>query len=150
MIHGFPLQYVIGGLVVVSLAGGLYGLGHRAGLDSCRAGLAEHLSRAAEQARQIALQDAAVSAQAAKVIHAIREIEKRVEVEVVNEIPADCSTCALSPRGRGLLNDAITGRAYTPADPAPPAGTLPAPIAPPRWQLPGSGREIGGIQRQAL
>ena len=148
--NGFPLQYLVGGLVVVSLAGGLYGLGHRAGVDACRADLAGHLSRAAEQARQIALQDAEVSAQAAQVIHAIRTVEKRVEVEVINEVHADCTTCALSPRGRGLLNDAIAGRAYTPADPAPPAGTLPAPLAPPRWQLPGSGREIGGVVRQAL
>lgn len=150
MIHGLPVQYLVGGALVVSLAGGLYFSGRSAGVDSCRADLAEHLARAGEQARQIALQDAEVSAQAAKVIHAIREVEKRVEVEVVNEIPADCSTCALTPRGRGLLNDAITGRAYTPADPAPPAGPLPAPLAPPRWQLPGSGREIGGVVRQAL
>ena len=87
--NGFPLQYLVGGLVVVSLAGGLYGLGHRAGVDACRADLAGHLSRAAEQARQIALQDAEVSAQAAQVIHAIRTVEKRVEVEVINEVPAE-------------------------------------------------------------
>lgn len=121
---------------------GLLGYGYHLGYGNattlCKANLAGSIARAAEQARQIALQDAEVSADVARTITKIRTVERPIEVEVIREIPTDCTLCAVTPRARGLLNDALSGRAFQAPGAGEPARPVPPPIAPPVWQLPGN------------
>lgn len=152
MIHGFLGsflgRYLIGGVLSVVVVGGLYGVVRHSGYSACQrdqqAALVASIQRAQEQAREIALQDAEVALDTIRTIQQIRTVEKVITVEVQNEIPTDCRACAITPRARGLLNDALSGLHSTPADPGKPPGTMPTPDSPPYRELPGSRFQGGG------
>ena len=71
-------------------------------------------------------------------------VEKVITVEVQNEIPTDCRACAITPRARGLLNDALSGLRAAPADPGKSPGPMPTPDTHPYRELPGSRFQGGG------
>jgi hypothetical protein len=71
-------------------------------------------------------------------------------VEVVHEIPQDCARCAVTPAGLGLLNRAISGASAAPADPSKPSEPLRTPESTSNRDIPRGGREVGGVERQAL
>ena len=134
------LRLVKWGVLVLGALGLLgygYHLGHSNATTLCKANLAGSIARAAEQARQIALQDAEVSADVARTITKIRTVERPIEVEVIREIPADCVLCAVTPRARGLLNDALSGRAFQAPGAGEPARPVPPPVSPPAGYVPG-------------
>ena len=134
------LRLVGAAVLVLGLlgAGGyLYSRGAQSERMECKANLADSIARAAEQARQIALQDAEVAAGVAQVVTRIRTVERPIEVEVVREISPDCTACAVTPRARGLLNDALSGRAFQTPGAGEPARPVPPPVAPPAGYVPG-------------
>ena len=103
--------------------------------------LAEHIQRAQAQATEIALQDAEISE--SYEIWRTRTVTK-VE-EVTREVPADCATCRLNPRGLSLLNAARSGVLPMAPDPGQPETTLPpAAQAPNRGDAGTGGRGLDG------
>jgi len=106
--------------------------------------MVESIQRAQEQAREIALQDAEVALDTIRTVQQIRTVEKVITVEVQNEIPTDCRACAITPRARGLLNDALSGLRAAPAYPGKSPGPMPTPDTHPYRELPGSRFQGGG------
>jgi len=148
-------RYLIGGALSLAVVGGLYGAVRHSGYSACKrdadAAMVESIQRAQEQAREIALQDAEVALDTIRTVQQIRTVEKVITVEVQNEIPTDCRACAVSPRARGLLNDALSGLlAAPPANPGEPPGAVPKAITPPYRELPGGVREGGGTLSKVL
>lgn len=119
---------------LAALVGALFllGVGYRLGVDAAdnqhKADLADHLLRAEEQARAIALQDAEVTAQEEAKRERIRTIYRDIEREVTKYVEADCGKCGLTPDGLKLFNDALTGAARR-ADPGKQADPVPKPPA---------------------
>lgn len=134
-------RYLLGLAAIAVAAGGLYVLGRIHGAGACEqdhlANTAVHLQRAAEQAREIALQDAEVSAETAKVITRIRTVESAKQVEVKNEVQPDCNLCAVTPRGKLLLNDALSGWAFKTPDTAESPRAVPPAFETPPGYFPG-------------
>lgn len=137
-------------LVYLLVAGSLLGAGYRWGGNAAdarhKADLADHLLRAQEQARAIALQDAEFTQKGEALRERIRTVYRTIEQEVVKNVEADCAKCGLTPDGLGLFNDALTGAAsrtdpgkQTDPVPGPPASEKPAirglaPILDPRFR----------------
>jgi hypothetical protein len=112
--------------------------------------MVESIQRATAQAREIALQDAEISAGFEITRTRIQTVYRNQAVEVVREIPADCTQCRIGPAGLGLLNNAISGASAAPPDPGKPDYTLRPPKSPYGWQFPGGSRQIGGVERKTL
>lgn len=123
---------VIGAAVALAVCGGLYVGGRYHGSQRCeerhRAALVEHLQRAAEQAAEIARQDAELSADTLAVERKIEVRYRTVTEEVVKHVPTD-AVCAVSDLGLRLLNGALTNTLHRPADPGKPDGAVPGPGA---------------------
>jgi len=117
------------------------------GHDACelthQAALAESLERGLAQAREIARQDAEISEYYERWRTRTETRLLTIREEVAREIPADCRTCALTPDGLRLLNEALRGVRAAPADPDQPDGGVPGPADPGKWQLPGGRRPSG-------
>ena len=146
------LIFALVALVGFGSAGAVgYARGHRAAAKDCALARAASVERATEQARSIALQDAEVSAGFEVTRTRIQTVYRDKAVEVVHEIPQDCSQCSLSPAGLKLLNDALSGQPGSPpADPGKPDQSVRPAKPPALWHFPGGGHEIGGVDRKAL
>ena len=137
------------------LALGVVGLcfySYRVGVEACetehKAALAEHLLRAQEQAREQAIQDAEIAFDHIRTVQQIRTVEKTLTVEVQSEIPTDCRACAVAPRARGLLNDALSGLSFAAPDSSQPPRPVPPPESAPHRELPGNHWQgSGGISK---
>lgn len=133
---------------------GLFASGWRYGTTqerkNCDLARAQAVSRAIEQERFIAKQDAEVSAGFETTRTRIQTIYRNIEKEVIREIPADCTQCRIAPTGLGMLNDAISGRAFKTTPPGKPDQPLRVPESAPGRNVPRSGIEIGGIERKTL
>ena len=126
---------LVGAAVLAAVLGwGAYSIRH-SGVAQCeaehQAALAGHLQRAAEQAAEIARQDAEVSEYYER--WRTREVERwHVQVEeVIRDIPTDCTKCGLSPDGLRALNDLRRPGTAAPAPSQPDSG-MPTPDAAPQ------------------
>lgn len=147
-------RYLLGaGAVLVVFLGAyhaVYSRGYAARDAECQAAVAASVIRAAEQARKIALQDAEVSAGFETTRTRIQTVYRNIEKEVIREIPADCTQCRIAPAGLGMLNDAISGRAFKTTPPGKSDQPLRVPESAPGRNIPRSGVEIGGVERKTL
>lgn len=116
----------------------------------CDLARAEAVARAIDQERTIAKQDAEVSAGFETTRTRIQTVYRNIEKEVVREIPADCTQCRIAPAGLGLLNDVLSGRAFKATPPGEPDQSVRIPKPPTAGHVPGSGRQIGGVERKTL
>ena len=130
---------LVGAAVLAAVLGwGAYSIRH-SGVAQCeaehQAALAGHLQRAAEQAAEIARQDAEVSEYYER--WRTREVERwHVQVEeVIRDIPTDCTKCGLSPDGLRALNDLRRPGTAAPAPSQPDSG-MPTPDAAPQSAAP--------------
>jgi hypothetical protein len=118
------------------------------GYDRCQmeheAALVEHITRAQEQAREQAIQDAEIAFDHIRTVQQIRTVEKTLTVEVQSEIPTDCRACAVVPRARGLLNDALSGLSFAAPDSSQPPRSVPPSESAPHRELPGGHWQGGG------
>lgn len=91
--------------------------------------LVAHVTRAQEQARQMALQDAEVLQSGTDYREVLRNVYRTREIEIVKQIPADCSSCRITPAGIQLLNDALSNAPTTanPSNPRSESNPLPRP-----------------------
>lgn len=113
--------------------------------------LAAVITRAQEQAREIALQDAEILYHGAAERERIRHVYRDREVGIVKYLPPDCAVCRIAPAGIGLLNNALSNAAATPADPGSKSGPVPGPTIPDQGG--GAGRGFRGLDsrgRQVL
>ena len=133
---------------------GVFASGWRYGVTQerkdCDLARAESVSRAIDQERSIARQDAEVSTGFEATRARIQTVYRDVEKEVVREIPADCAQCRIAPDGFRLLNDAISGRAFKATPPGEPDQSVRVPQPPTAGHVPGSGRQIGGVERKTI
>lgn len=148
-------RYLLGaGAVLVVFLGAyhaVYSRGYDARDAECQAAVAVSIVRATEQATEIARQDAEVSARVETTRARIQRVYTQVEKEVVREIPANCAQCRINPTALGLLNDALAGRLVAPPPVAgEPDQSMRAPKPFDGGDVPGTGRQIGGVERKTL
>jgi hypothetical protein len=124
---GPAAKYIGAPIAVALLAWGGYTFIHHRGVADCERdhdlALAEHIQRAASQAREIALQDAEVSGGYEITRFRIQTVYRDKAVEVVREITPDCMQCGLGPDGLRLINSIRRGE--LPSLPSQPDGGLP-------------------------
>lgn len=148
-------RYLLGAGAVLVVFLGAYHAVYSRGYDDrdaeCQAAVAASIVRATEQATEIARQDAEVSAGVETTRARIQRVYTQIEKEVVREIPANCAQCRVNPDALGLLNDALSGRAFNaPSTPREPDQSMRAPDPTGDRKFPRGYREIGGVERKTL
>lgn len=147
--HGLAVRALVYLVAAIGLLTAGYRWGSNAADTRHKADLADHLLRAQEQARAIALQDAEFTREGEAIRERIRTVYRDIEREVVKNVEADCAQCGLTPAGFRMFNDALTGAAGR-ADPGKQADPVPGPTPQSKPAIPGPGPILDPRLRQIL